>query len=57
MKNKSAYLIGIKGVAMTALAVYLKQAGYSVTGSDVADEFHTDKILEQHKIPFKLGFK
>jgi UDP-N-acetylmuramate: L-alanyl-gamma-D-glutamyl-meso-diaminopimelate ligase len=33
-KNKSAYLIGICGAGMSALAVLLKEAGYKVTGSD-----------------------
>lgn len=42
---------------MTALAVYLKQAGYQVTGSDVADEFATDTILQQYKIPARIGFR
>lgn len=54
--KKKAYLVGIKGVAMTALAVYLKQAGYSVSGSDVDDLFHTDEILRKYNIPVKKGF-
>jgi UDP-N-acetylmuramate--alanine ligase len=45
MKQQKAYLIGIKGVGMTALAIYLKQAGYEVTGSDVTETFVTDKLL------------
>lgn len=56
MKKKTAYLIGIKGVAMTSLAIYLKQAGYNLAGSDVEDEFHTDLILKRHKIKVKKGF-
>lgn len=54
--KKKAYLVGIKGVAMTALAVYLKESGYSVTGSDVADVFPTDKILKEQRIIIKKGF-
>src|SRR3989344_3807514 len=56
MVKKQAYLIGIKGVAMTAMAVYLKQKGFKVTGSDVVDAFATDKILRQNKIQVKKGF-
>lgn len=56
MKKKKAYLVGIKGVAMTALAVYLKENGYDVTGSDVEDTFPTDKILKEKKIKIKKGF-
>lgn len=56
MKNKLAYLVGIKGVAMTALAVYLKEKGYAVTGSDIEEIFPTDKILKMHSIKIKKGF-
>lgn len=56
MKKKLAYLIGVKGVGMTALAVYLKEKGYEVTGSDVADVFLTDKILQANKIKIRKGF-
>lgn len=56
MKKKTAYLVGIKGVAMTALAVYLKEKGYEVTGSDVEDIFPTDKVLKMHNIKVKKGF-
>lgn len=52
----SAYLIGIKGVGMTALALYLKQAGVEITGSDVADSFPTDKLLKDAKIEYHSGF-
>lgn len=55
-KAKLAYLVGIKGVAMTAMAVYLKEKGYQVTGSDVADYFATQEILARNKIPVKEGF-
>jgi len=50
------YLIGIKGVGMTALAVYLKQAGYEVTGSDSNQSFATDKILKQNGIHYFENF-
>lgn len=54
--KKNAYLIGIKGVAMTALAIYLKQAGFQVSGSDVQDIFPTDILLKKNKIQVKSGF-
>lgn len=56
MHKKSAYLIGIKGVAMTALATYLHQKGYLVSGSDVGDEFQTDSVLKAQGIQVKIGF-
>ncbi len=56
MHKKSAYLIGIKGVAMTALATYLHQKGYQVSGSDVGDAFQTDTVLQEQDIPVKTGF-
>lgn len=56
MKKKTAYLIGIKGVGMTSLAVYLKEKGFEVTGSDVLQIFPTDKILQNKGIKIKKGF-
>jgi len=50
------YFVGIKGVGMASLAVIAKQAGFEVCGSDIADEFITDKILQKEKIFFKTGF-
>ncbi len=48
---KRIHFVGIKGVAMAALAVWYKEAGYSVTGSDVMEEFPTDEVLGIAKIP------
>ena len=50
------YLVGIKGVGMTALAVYLKERGKRVWGSDVADVFHTDAILKKQRIRVITSF-
>ena len=55
-KTKRAYLVGIKGIAMTGLAVYLKEKGYFVAGSDVRDTFPTDEILNKYSIPVLKGF-
>src|SRR3989344_7898561 len=57
MTKKTVYLVGIKGVAMTALAVYFKEKGYAVTGSDVVDKFATDIVLQKNQIKVKTGFK
>ncbi|MBI3379882.1 UDP-N-acetylmuramate--L-alanine ligase [Candidatus Gottesmanbacteria bacterium] len=56
MRKKIAYLVGIKGVAMTSLAVYLKESGYEVIGSDVPDIFPTDKVLKAFDIKIYKGF-
>ena len=56
MKKQLAYLVGIKGVAMTSLAVYLTEKGYKVIGSDVKDSFSTDSVLKKYKIEVLPGF-
>src|SRR3989344_2056514 len=56
MKHKTAYFVGIKGVAMTALAVYFQEKGYEVIGSDVAEKFATDNILKKRNIKVNPGF-
>jgi UDP-N-acetylmuramate--alanine ligase len=47
---QSVYFVGIKGVGMTALAVLLQNAGVSVAGADVAEQFVTDETLAVHRI-------
>ncbi len=47
---KRIHFVGIKGVAMASLAVWYKEAGYMVTGSDVEEEFPTDEVLAKAKI-------
>lgn len=51
------YLVGIKGVAMTALAQCLLDAGKSVRGSDVREQFVTQQILEKCHIAIDEGFE
>jgi UDP-N-acetylmuramate--alanine ligase len=53
---KKAYLIGIKGVGMTALAGILKELGIEVVGSDTKEKFFTDKVLKRKGIKFYEGF-
>jgi UDP-N-acetylmuramate--alanine ligase len=56
MKIKSIYLVGIKGVGMTPLAIIAKEAGITVSGSDIADEFITDIALKEAGIIPLIGF-
>jgi len=46
----------MKGVALTALAQCLLDAGKSVRGSDVAEEFVTQKILDRRMIQTDTSF-
>lgn len=50
MDYNSFYLVGIKGVAMTALAQCLLDAGKQVTGWDVPEQFVTHELLTQRQI-------
>jgi len=53
---KKVYLIGIKGVGMTALARILKGLKIKVVGSDTKEKFFTDEVLKKQKIKFYEGF-
>jgi UDP-N-acetylmuramate--alanine ligase len=55
-KIKSIHFVGIKGVGMTPLAIIAKEAGISVSGSDIADEFITDIMLKKTGITPQVGF-
>ena len=58
IKNlKSIYFVGIKGVAMTALAIVAKEMKIKIDGSDVEEEFVTDAVLKRNKINWRVGFK
>src|SRR6185369_10906914 len=50
------YLVGIKGVAMTAIAQCLLDAGKSVLGSDVPEDFVTQHILDQRGVHIDTSF-
>ncbi len=52
MKNKSIHMVGVKGTGMTALAELLTASGALVRGSDVADKFFTDEILDAVGVPY-----
>lgn len=44
------HFTGVKGSGMSSLAQICKQKGHTVTGSDVAETFFTDKLLSQADI-------
>jgi len=50
------HFVGIKGVAMTALAIYCKEYGITVTGSDVDGVFPTEDSLLEAGISTLTGF-
>lgn len=50
------HFVGIKGIAMAALAVWAKEAGFRVSGSDIAEEFPSDDVLKRAKITVLPGF-
>ena len=52
----SIHFIGITGVAMTALAIYMKERGIHVTGSDIPGDFPTIPLLHDAHIVWKSGF-
>ncbi len=55
-KFQHFYLVGIKGVAMTALTQLLLDAHKVVTGTDVTQDFVTKKILQERRIKIDVGF-
>src|SRR3989344_911251 len=55
-KIKKIYFIGLKGVAMSGLALICQKRGLAVFGSDVKEKFITDEILKQAGIEAYAGF-
>ena len=55
-KIRRIHFVGIKGVAMTALAIYVKEMGISVSGSDISEVFPTDETLAKAGIRPSVGF-
>lgn len=53
---RSIHFVGIKGVAMTALAIVAKERGIKVSGSDTDEVFPTDKTLKRFGIIPLLNF-
>ncbi len=56
LSSKKIYLIGIKGVGMTALAQILKSLKINIVGSDSKEKFFTDEVLKRNKIRYYEGF-
>lgn len=54
--TNNIFLVGIKGVGMSSLAVYLKERGKRVWGSDVDEVFTTDSVLAENGIKIIRGF-
>ena len=50
------YFVGIKGVGVAPLAMIASDAGIEVRGSDLAEQFITDKHLEEKGIPIDTTF-
>lgn len=57
MNLKNIFFVGIKGVGMTALAIYCKERGFNVFGSDTEEVFQTDNLLRKLKIKVYERFK
>lgn len=57
MGKTRMYFVGIKGVGMAGLAIIAKESGFTVSGSDIAEEFLTDAILKKHQIIVDTGFE
>lgn len=53
---KHIHFVGIKGVAMTSLALYFQDQGIAVTGSDVEGVFPTQHVLDKAHIAITQGF-
>ncbi|MCL2804718.1 MAG: UDP-N-acetylmuramate--L-alanine ligase [Treponema sp.] len=52
----SVYFVGIKGTGVCPLAELLQASGLKVCGSDIPEEFYTDKILKKMNIPYYENF-
>ena len=55
-KLKKIHFTGIKGVAMTSLALCAQDQNILVTGSDTDEIFVTDEVLKERKIKWDIGF-
>jgi len=53
---KHIHFTGIKGIAMTSLALCAQDCGIKVTGTDTDELFVTDEILKERKINWNIGF-
>ena len=56
LSSRKVHIIGINGIGMSALAIYLKKNNINITGSDIAYNSNTIN-LEKNKIPVYIGHK
>ncbi|MEL3908816.1 MAG: UDP-N-acetylmuramate--L-alanine ligase [Treponemataceae bacterium] len=56
LSKKTVYVIGIKGTGVAALAEILVNLGAKVVGSDVAEEFYTDAVLQKLGVEVRSPF-
>jgi UDP-N-acetylmuramate--alanine ligase len=56
LTKKKVHIIGINGIGMSALAVYLKKNKIDVSGSDIAKNSNTD-VLNRNGINVIIGHK
>jgi UDP-N-acetylmuramate--alanine ligase len=54
---KYIHFTGIKGIAMTSLALCAQDLGIKITGTDTNEIFVTDEILKERNIKWEVGFK
>jgi len=55
-KIKNIHFVGVKGVGMAPLAIIAKEAGFTVSGCDIDQEFITDAPLQKAGIISMVGF-
>lgn len=55
-KVHTIHLVGIKGIAMAAFALWAIESGREVTGSDVDEHFPSDDILKRNGVTIFSGF-
>jgi UDP-N-acetylmuramate--alanine ligase len=55
-KIKTIHFVGVKGVGMAPLAIIAKEAGFTVSGCDIDQEFITDAPLQKVGIISMVGF-
>jgi len=56
VRGTHIHMTGVKGTGMAALAEILHDEGAVISGSDVAERFFTDDILDRLGVPRQVGF-
>ena len=55
--TKKVHIIGINGIGMSALAIYLKKNNIDVSGSDIAKNSNTQVIVVKNELELKNYFE